>query len=340
VTEHPPSQITLLSLGGTIASTRSPDGSEGAVPGLGALDLLATATGHLVDVAVTARDLRLLPSSALTFDDVLEVASAVNAEFAAGVGGVVVTQGTDTIEEMSFALDLLICDERPVVVTGAMRTPAEAGPDGPANVLAALSVAASPQARGLGCVVVMNDQIHAARFVRKSHTTSPGAFTSPTCGPIGWVAEGRVRVVLRPGALATRPGPILGPVPPVAIVTMALGDDGRMLDAVTSSGYAGLVVEAFGAGHVPGSSVARLARVAAEVPTVLASRTGAGAVLDGTYGFSGSEGELLAAGLISAGSLDARKSRIVLSLLLASGAERGDIVRTFAALDGGGEQSA
>jgi len=332
VSEHPPTLIALLSLGGTIASTWSPD-VAGAVPGLGALDLAATATQRLDGVTVTSRDLRLVASSALTFDDVIEVAGAVRAEFAAGAAGVVITQGTDTIEEMSFALDLLIDDERPVVVTGAMRTPAEAGPDGPANVRAALCVAASPSARGLGCVVVMNDQIHAARFVRKSHTTNPSAFASPTCGPIGWVADDRVRVVLRPDPLTARPGPDVGPVPPVAILSMGLGDDARLLDAVTATGYAGVVIEAFGAGHVPGTTMPRLARVAADIPSVLASRTGSGAVLDDTYGFAGSESELLAAGLISAGYLDARKARILLALLLASGAARAEIVRAFVSLD-------
>jgi L-asparaginase len=327
-------RIALLSLGGTIASTRSLDKSDGAAPDLGALDLASTVAGHLEGVTLDARDLRLLPSSALTFEDVVEVASAVRSELASGAAGVVITQGTDTIEEMAFALDLLVNDERPVVVTGAMRTPVEAGPDGPANIRAAVSVAASESARGLGCVVVMNDQIHAARYVRKSHTTNPAAFASPSCGPIGWVAEGRVRIELRPDPLVARPGPLLGPVPPVAIVTMGLGDDGRLLDAVTPSHYAGLVVEAFGAGHVPPAMVPRLARVAADVPTVLASRTGAGAVLSATYGFSGSESELLAAGLISAGALDARKARVLLSLLLAAGTGRDDVVNAFAALDG------
>jgi L-asparaginase len=328
-------RIALLSLGGTIASTRATRGGDGAVPDLGATELATTIASHLAGVTLDARDLRLLASSALSFDDVVAVATAARDELAAGAAGVVVTQGTDTLEETAFALDLLVDDERPIVVTGAMRTPLDAGADGPANILAAVRVAASDSARGLGCVVVMNDEIHAARYVRKSHTTSPAAFISPNCGPIGWVAEGRVRVTLRPAPLAARPGPPRGPVPPVAIVTMGLGDDGRLLDAVTSAGYAGLVVEAFGAGHVPASMVPRLAAVAADIPTVLASRTGAGALLTDTYGFPGSEGELLALGLVSAGALDARKARVLLSLLLAAGAGRDDVASAFAGLDDG-----
>src|SRR5258708_23621017 len=124
------------------------------------------------------------------------LAGEITAALESGCAGALVVQGTDTIEETAYLLDLLVASDAPVVVTGAMRNPSLAGADGPANVLAAIKVAASDDARGQGCLVVMNDQIHAARWVQKAHTGSPAAFTSPNYGPVVHVAEGRVDIPL------------------------------------------------------------------------------------------------------------------------------------------------
>ena len=323
-------RVRVISLGGTIASTGA---GEGAVPRLEASAFVDLVAARRPDVILEALALRLKASAALDFTDVIELAAAVRRALDEGCAGVVVTQGTDTMEESAFALDLLIDDERPVVVTGSMRTPLEAGADGPANLVAAVSVAASPAARGLGTVVVMNDQVHAARLVRKTHATNPATFTSPGAGPLGWVAEDVVRIALRPGAWTARPHAPRTAVPPVALLSSALGDDARLVDAVVGAGYHGLVLEAFGAGHVHPDALARLARALEVMPVVFASRTGSGAPLRATYGFVGSERDLLGLGLVSAGTLDARKARVLLSLLLAGGADRDDVTRTFAALD-------
>ena len=322
---HPP-RIAVYTLGGTIAMV---PGDGGAVLALSAHDLLAAVPGLPgLGLTIEVHDFRRLPGASLGFDDLLDLAADIRAQVAAGVAGVVVTQGTDTIEETTYLLDLVHDNEVPVVITGAMRTAAAAGTDGPANILAALRVASSPAARGLGCVVVFADEIHAARYVRKTHATSVTAFTSSP-GPIGYVVEDRVHVLARPqrcqvAALAD-PGR-----PPVrtALVTATLGDDGELLHLIGAQAD-GLVVAGFGAGHVPASWVPVLAELAAVKPVVLASRTGAGSVLNGTYGFPGSESDLLGRGLISAGFLDPYKARILLHMLLLAGADRKAVAATF-----------
>ncbi|MER7209809.1 asparaginase [Streptosporangium sp. NPDC000239] len=320
-------RIAVFSLGGTIAMVPSAGG--GVTPALTAHDLLAAVPGlDGLGVELEVHDFRQLPGASLSFADLIELATAVEQAVERGVDGVVVTQGTDTIEETVYTLDLLYGGQAPVVVTGAMRNPAMAGADGPANLLAAIRTAASRQARGLGCLVVFGDQVHAARWVRKSHTSSPAAFVSPNYGAIGHVIEGRVRVPLRFDR-----GPVLEADPRravrVVLHTVTLGDDGETV--LAAGGRAnGLVVAAFGVGHVPATMVPALTELAQGMPVVLASRTGAGPVHEGTYGFPGSERDLLSRGLIGAGYLDPLKARILLHLLLASGADGDRIAEAFA----------
>ncbi|HEY2239906.1 MAG TPA: asparaginase domain-containing protein, partial [Streptosporangiaceae bacterium] len=192
-------KVALFTLGGTIASTGTSP-TEGVTPRLTGADLLASVPGlKQADAELTVHDFRQVPSSSLTIDDSLDLAVAIQDQTGpGGVDGVVVSQGTDTIEETSFLLDLVYDGDAPVVFTGAMRNPTLAGADGPANLLAAVTVAAAPQARGRGSLVVLGDEIHAARFVRKAHTTSVAAFISPPAGPLGFVAEGRAVLLTRP----------------------------------------------------------------------------------------------------------------------------------------------
>lgn len=320
-------QIAVLALGGTIAM--SPRAEGGIAPRLDAAQLVAAIESWTSGVRVRAETILNVPSASLAFADAAQAADRARALVVGGCAGVVITQGTDTIEETAFLLDLLLDLEGPVVVTGAMRAPAQAGADGPANLLAAVQVAASPEARGAGVLVVMNDEIHAARFVAKRHTHRPSAFVSPLAGPIGWVAEGRPRVALKP----VRPTPTLpwpGALPEVALVATGLGDEGRLLRALAADPPAGVVLAAMGAGHMPNPLVPTLTELSAQVPVVLASRTGRGETLRATYGFPGSEIDLIGRGLIPSGSLDAPKARILLALALANDLDRAAIAQAFA----------
>jgi L-asparaginase len=167
--------------------------------------------------------------------------------------------------------------------------------------------------------VVLNDEIHSARFVRKAHTTSPGAFVSAPAGVLGWIVEGRVRVVMRvPRVEATtclegQKGAR------VALISASLGDDGSSVNGLLTQGFDGLVVEALGGGHVSPALAAALERAATSMPVLLTSITGAGEVLSRTYGFPGGEIDLQARGVMRGGWLNGLKARILLSLLLRSG---------------------
>lgn len=321
----PRPRVTVVSLGGTIASAPGP-GTSYASPRLAAEDLVESVP-ELAQLAVlSVRNIGRLPSCDLTLNHALLVADEIRTAVDEGAEGIVVTQGTDTIEEMSFALDLLLAGDVPVVMTGAMRHAGLTGADGPANLLDAVRTAISAEAGGLGCLVVLNEEVHAAAVVRKTHTSSPAAFRSPTVGPVGWLAEGTAHLASRPVPLV-RVYPQTTDLPRVPLVKITIGDDGWWVDAVRSAAASGLVLEAMGGGHLPEWLAAPVAELARRFPVVLTSRTGDGEVLRSTYGgFPGSESALLRAGLIPGGFLPALKARVLLTLLLSAGAT-GDQIR-------------
>lgn len=330
--------VAMFTLGGTIAMAgHRSDGTGGPVVArLNGADLTAAVPGlGELGVPLEVHDVDAVGSANLTFAQITALVAAASRAVADGACGVVVTQGTDTLEETAFLVDLLWPHAEPFVLTGAMRNPTLAGPDGPANLLAAARTAASPAARGLGALAVVNDEIHAARWVRKTHSTSTATFASPNTGPIGHVIEGRVRVLTtparhRPLPLASGSGegePTAGPVR-VALHTVTLDDDAEGLAAQAATAQ-GLVVAGFGVGHVPASLADLLGSLAARMPVVLASRTGSGSVLRHTYGSIGSETDLLSRGLISAGLLDPYKARVLLHVLLTGGADREAVAAAF-----------
>jgi L-asparaginase len=307
--------LRLIATGGTIASLADPE--TGAVrPAVSAEDLVATVPG-IGDIEVES--VAHVNGWNVTPGTMLEVARRATA-----AGGAVVTHGTDTIEETAFFCDVTV--EADVVFAAAMRSGGEIAADGPRNLLCATQVASSEAARGLGSVLVLNDEIHAARWARKQDSSRVHAMVSPGHGPVGIAVPGSVRVTM------PRPRRFLVPLPdvldrPVPIVQTYTGlEEGLIETVLDATGAAGLVLEGTGLGNVPGTAE-RGIRVAVErgLPVVAATRVpsgGTGAV----YGGPGGVVTIRDLGAMPAGSLSAAKARLLLMLLLAEG---GDVRARF-----------
>jgi len=325
-------RISVLAVGGTIAMTG--DEGRGVQPSLDA-DALLDAVPAIGEIArLQARSVARVPGPHVDLALVDQLAACIEAERHGGADGIVVTHGTDTLEETAFALELMLGEGAPVAVTGAMRTPDAPGADGPANLLHATRFVGSPAAADSGVTVVFDGGVCAARHVTKAHTHSVSAFDP---GPV-LVARVTERRVTRLASLPPLPGIgwRTGTAPaPVALFTAALGDDGRLLDHLVDAGYAGVVVAGMGGGHVYPGMATRIGELTQRIPVVIASRTGAGSTLAETYGYDGGEAHLARLGAIRAGWLVPLKARVALSLLLAAGHDERSVRQFFAAVDGG-----
>ncbi len=314
-------EIVILTTGGTIAMQHD-DAAGGAVPTLGAADF----TGALPDdlPALRSEEIVNLPSSHFTLETVRTIRERVG-ELAAdpGVAGIVVTHGTDTMEESVYLLDLTVPGAKPIVLTGAMRTASDVGYDGYANLLAAVRVAAAPQAQGLGAVIVFNDEIHDARRVTKMHTLGTDTFQSPAWGPVGRVEGDRVIITRRP---ERRVLPWRGLEPKVPLLKLTVGVGPDMLEDALARGARGVVIEALGGGRVPPWWLPVIERAREQGrPVVIASRCPSGRVWD-AYGYPGAYRTLVDMGCLFAEGLNGQKARIKLMVVLAAAQTTDDIV--------------
>ncbi|TAN30955.1 MAG: asparaginase [Castellaniella sp.] len=308
-------RISLLATGGTISTKQS---GTGAVPALDAEVLAAVARQSGGEVLISARNVSRLSSRSMTPASMWDLACAVEEEIRGGSDGVVITHGTDTLEETAYALSLLVRTPVPVVLTGAMRVPGSPGEDGPANLAAAVAVAATPRFSAYGPVVVHQDEIHLARWVAKVHSTRVAAFGSPPAGPVGMVIEGRAVPFFGPLLSDRLPSPV-APCKRVELLWFAAGSDGFVVNAIKDR-VDGLVIAGAGGGHVsPPLAEALVEAATGGVAVVLASRCASAQVLRATYGGVGGEIHLLASGLVSAGSLSAVKARLRLIFGLSAG---------------------
>lgn len=320
-------RICVITTGGTI-SMRYDAELGGAVPAVSGNELLAMVPG-LEEVA----SLRLIeysnqPSCHLTPHMMFEICALARETLAQpDVDGVVVTHGTDALEETAYMADLLIDSPKGLVFTAAMRNNSEMGADGPRNILGSVRVAASPQAGGLGALVVFNGRVLAARDTIKMHSSNLDAFRSPMLGPVGNIDDDAVTIYRRSLVRQTLTPAYLEPA--VELVRVYVGMDSTLLLWSLEQGNRGLVIEAMGQGNVPPAMIPGIeAWLDAGQPVVLVSRCPEGRALD-TYAYLGGGKQLRRMGVIFGEDLTGQKARIKLMLVLAITSDIGEIREMF-----------
>ncbi len=323
-------RLLLLATGGTIAgcaddSATLNDYTAGVLGG----DALMAAVPQLQDLAtISVEQVANVDSADLLFEHWRALVGRIRDAFAADpdLAGVVITHGTNTLEETAWLLQLLIDDPRPVVLVGAMRPATALSADGPLNLLQAVQVALSSEARGHGVLVVMDGQIHGAQRVTKVATQGVGAFASPGSGPLGWVDDFGVHL---PTANGSRQVPFAGLAlpeqwPQVPIVYGCVEPESLMLTACLNAGVAGLVFTGTGAGQLSVTERSALQAWQGERPLMLqANRCGSGPV------HNNSHDQRL--GLLPAGSLNPQKARVLLLLALLAGWNRDQLIALITA---------
>jgi L-asparaginase len=305
-------RILLVHTGGTIAMEENKN--TGGVNTKEQHPLEATMT-ELQDIAVViSKNYVNLPSPHITPKHMLELAAFINTQTESDhFDGIVVTHGTDTLEETAYVLDLVLETSLPVIVTGAMRSSNEHGSDGPYNLISAVKVASDEQSLGKGVLVVFNDEIHTAKNVTKTHTSNIATFQSPQYGPIGIVTKRGVHFHHTP--LKSNRFQIKNISKNVVLLKAFAGMDGSLINAATQ-GADGLVIEALGQGNLPPATVQAIhGLIKNEIPVVLVSRCFNGIAQD-IYSYEGGGKHLKELGAVFSNGLNGQKARLKLMIAL------------------------
>ena len=302
--------IVIITTGGTIAMKTDPE-TGGLVPAVSGEDLTAAVPLLSKYAEVETVEFSNVPSGYVTPSDMFCLSLLID-EMAGKeeIDGFVITHGTDTLEETAFFLDVTLKTKKPVCITGAMRGTSDPGSDGPANILGAVRTACTEEAGGMGVLVVLNDEIHAARYVTKTHTTNPGTFQSPGWGPIGRIYGDRIVFGYRlQEGVKAYPDQI---VPNVWLVKSVSGMDETMIRLAAENYADGIVVEALGCGNVsPDERMGILYARSRGIPVVLTTRVPGGRVTE-EYGYLGSASTMMDSGIILGGELSGPKARLLL----------------------------
>lgn len=311
-------KILVLHTGGTISMQADQNGAVESSP----INPMTQVTSPLENIEVVSVDFLNLPSPHIQIDHMMMIYKKIREE-ASHFDGFVITHGTDTLEETAYFLDTMSIPQMPIVMTGAMRSSNELGSDGIYNYRTALRVAADEKSTDKGVLVVMNDEIHAAKYVTKTHTTNVSTFQTPTHGPLGLVtkreilffkaADKRVRFDLQA---------INGVVP---IIKSYADMDTILLDALVEAPISGLVIEALGAGNLPPASISAIKKlINKQLPIVLVSRCFNG-IAEPVYAYDGGGIQLEELGVLFVKELNSQKARIKLLIAVNAGLNGEDL---------------
>ncbi|KSU85603.1 L-asparaginase [Fictibacillus enclensis] len=309
-------KVALITTGGTIASKPNETSgllSSGALTGEELADMIELPS----DIEVKIFSLFQVPSMHMTFDHLKVLKEAIENLYREDqYDGVVITHGTDSIEETAYFLDLTVADERTVVVTGSQRSPGETGSDSYTNMRHAIYTACDPDLKGSGTVVVFNERIFSARYVKKVHASNLQGFNSFGFGYLGIIDNDKVVPYQKP--IGREVYPLHKEVPQVDIIKCYIGADGKFIKAAMDSGVKGLVLEGAGRGQVaPLMMEAIVDAVKSGIHVVITTSSEEGQVYP-TYDYLGSTYDLVENGVILGKDYDSKKARIRLAVLLAA----------------------
>jgi len=311
-------KILVLHTGGTISMQADQDGAVESSP----INPMTQVTSPLENIEVVSVDFLNLPSPHIQIDHMMMIYKKIREE-ASHFDGFVITHGTDTLEETAYFLDTMSTPQKPIVMTGAMRSSNELGSDGIYNYRTALRVAADEKSADKGVLVVMNDEIHAAKYVTKTHTTNVSTFQTPTHGPLGLVTK---REVLFFKAADKRVRFDLQAINGVVPIIKSYADmDTILLDALVEAPISGLVIEALGAGNLPPASIAAIKKlINKQLPIVLVSRCFNG-IAEPVYAYDGGGIQLEELGVLFVKELNSQKARIKLLIAVNAGLNGQDL---------------
>ena len=310
------SKIAVIFTGGTISMTINKD-TNAAAPSLSSADIMSLVQNIKEVVDLELIDFSAIPGPHMTPEKMMDLKRVVQQKIdQEDINGVVITHGTDNLEETAYLLDLSLDIKKPVVMTGSMRNASELGYDGPSNLASAILTAMSPDSHHRGVLVVLNDDINAACEVTKTHTMALDTFKSPGLGPLGIVDSNDViyyrKQMFKPAKIQTD-----HIEPDVALLKSAAGMDAKILDFLVESNVKGIVIEAMGRGNLPPGMLPGIEKaIQSGIPVVLVSRNLLGRVLP-SYGYPGGGLTLKKLGVIFASHLNGQKARICLMLALA-----------------------
>lgn len=320
-------KIVVILTGGTIAMKIDPK-LGAAIPSPVADELMKNVKAHINGVFIEEREIFNIPSPHVTIDRMIQIRNeVVEALKEKDVIGIIVTHGTDTLEETAYYLDVTIDNDKPIVVTGAMRNASELGYDGALNLTASIATVLNEESKGLGTLVVMNNEVHSAAQVTKTNTLSVNTFKSPELGPLGIIDNDEVLYYRREKSINKC---IIDKMEKkVGLVKMAAGIESDVINFYINDNYKGLVIEALGRGNVPPQTMPAIKKaIARQIHVVLVSRCATGRVL-GSYGYEGGGKQLFEEGVINGGYLPGHKARIALMALIAAGKKNKEIEEFF-----------